>query len=106
MDLRIYYQQIRAVERDIASRDAVVMSMATRDGGKQGVLSEVPRALAASLIVDGKARLASTEEEAHFRSEMIEARQRSAGVAAPLYSTGRVLVAALPNAKPAPAKRG
>ena len=106
MDLRVYYQQIRAVENDIAGRDAVVMSVATRDGGKPGVLSEVARALAASLIVDGRARLATAEEEAQFRADLNEARQRSTGVAAPLYSSGRVQVAALPDAKKNPGKRG
>jgi len=106
MDLRAYYQQIREVERDIPGRDAVVTSVATRDGGKPGVLSEVPRALAARLIVDGRARLSTSDEEAQFRSDSREARQRLTGIAAPLYQTGRVMVAALPDGKKNSAKRG
>ena len=106
MDLRAYYQQIRAVEREIADRDAVVMSVATRDGGKAGVLSEVPRGLAASLIVDGRARLATSEEVAQFRTGADQARERAAGLAAPLYNTGRVLVAALADGKKNAVKRG
>jgi len=106
MDLRVYYQQIRAVENDIAGRDAVVVSVATRDGGKAGVHSEVPRALAAKLIVDGKARLATAEEEALFRADSDEIRRRASGMPTQLYSAGRVQVAALPEAKKNPTKRG
>ena len=106
MDLRVYYQQIRAVEREIVDRDAVVVSVATRDGGKAGVLSEVPRGLAAGLIVDGRARLATSEEVAQFHTAADEARQRAAGIAAPLYNSGRVIVAALSGAKKNSTKRG
>ncbi|MEO8026324.1 MAG: hypothetical protein ABI823_07610 [Bryobacteraceae bacterium] len=106
MDLRVYYQQIRAVESEIAEQDAIVMSLATRDGGKPGILSEVPRAVAAKLIVDGKARLASTDEESRYRSDAEEAGRRAAGVRAPLYETGRIQVAAIPEVKKTPTRRG
>ncbi len=106
MDLRFYYQQIRAIEESIAGQDAVVVSEPTRDGGKGGVFSDVSRALAAKLIVDGKARLATVEEEERYRVELDEARRRIAGVPAPFYSTGRVQVSALADAKKNPVKRG
>ena len=62
MDLRVYYQRIRDMQQTIGDSFAVVVSRETPDGGKPGVKSEVPRDLAARMIVDGRARLASEEE--------------------------------------------
>jgi len=67
MDLRIYYQKIRDVESSIAGADAVVVSCSTPEGGRAGVLCEVPRAVAAKLVVDGKARLATEEETRDYQ---------------------------------------
>lgn len=47
---------------------AVVISRATPDGGRAGVKTELPRAVAARLIAEGKADLADPEETARFRS--------------------------------------
>jgi len=62
MNLQQYYRRIRDCEEGIASQDAWVVSEATADGGRDGVLSEVPRRVAARLIVDGLGRLAAGEE--------------------------------------------
>jgi hypothetical protein len=77
MDLRIYYQKIREVEAKIDDVFPVVISLATADGGKAGVCSEVPRRLAAKLVVEGLAKLASSEEAEAFRKENAEAARRA-----------------------------
>ena len=64
MDLRIYYQTIRRIEAEIPEDSVVVVSLETSDGGRPGVRTEVPRAVAARLIVDQKAELASAEAAA------------------------------------------
>lgn len=70
MDLRNYYRRVREIETQIVERDAVVVSEATPDGGRSGRMSEVPRAVAARLVADGKARLATTEEAEQYRHEL------------------------------------
>jgi hypothetical protein len=77
MDLRAYYEKIRRIEALIEAVFAVVTSRATPDGGRAGVMTEMPRAMAARLIADGKADLASPEETARFRAEA-EARWKEA----------------------------
>lgn len=62
MNLQQYYRRIRECEEGLASRDVWVASLATADGGREGVLSEVPRRVAARMVVDGLARLAEPEE--------------------------------------------
>lgn len=77
MDLRRYYQQLRDIEASIADEHVVVVSNATPDGGKAGVLIEVPRQNAAKQIVDGRARLASAEESERYYKSIKEARTRA-----------------------------
>jgi uncharacterized Fe-S cluster-containing radical SAM superfamily enzyme len=67
MDLRTFYQKLRKLEREIAEPHVVVISHETSDGGKEGQESEVSRANAARLILEGRARLATTEETAAYR---------------------------------------
>ena len=69
MDLLSYYEKIRTIEAVIETVFAVVTSRATPDGGRAGVKTELPRAVAARLIADGKADLASPEDTAAFRAE-------------------------------------
>jgi hypothetical protein len=66
MDVRIYFQKIRRIEAGIALPHTVVVSLDTPDGGKAGVMTEVSRATAAQLVVDGKARLGTEEETSEF----------------------------------------
>ena len=81
MDLRAYYQTIRRIEGEIREESVVIVSAATPDGGRAGVLTEVPRAVAARLVVEQKAELASEEAAAKFRSGT-ESKWRSANGAA------------------------
>jgi hypothetical protein len=57
MDLREYYRKIREQEQKIAEPFVTVVSLQTRDGGRPGRKTVVPRAVAAKMIVDGKAEL-------------------------------------------------
>lgn len=70
MDLRMFYQKMRKLEENIASTHPVVVSVETQDGGKAGVRTEVSREMAAKLIVEGRARLASDEESDEFRKSL------------------------------------
>lgn len=69
MDLRAYYEKIGRIETLIDTAFAVVISRAMPDGGRGGIKTELPRGMAARLIADGKADLASPEEAAQFRAE-------------------------------------
>ncbi len=82
MDLKVYYQKLRQVEAGISAADVVVVSVETPDGGRAGVKTEVPRLVAARMLVDGKARLANAEEEAQYREKAAEARQAAEQAAA------------------------
>jgi hypothetical protein len=62
MNLRAYFQKIRAAEESIAEEVVHVVSLPTDDGGLEGIFTEVPRALAAKLLVEGKSRLATNDE--------------------------------------------
>jgi hypothetical protein len=77
MDLRTFYQNIRRIAAEIAEDAVVIISRETSDGGRAGVKTEVPRALAARLIAEGKAELANPEEAAEFRAAT-EARWKEA----------------------------
>jgi uncharacterized Fe-S cluster-containing radical SAM superfamily enzyme len=68
MDLRAFYQKLRKIEREIADVHVVVVSQETPDGGRPGQLAEVSRTIAARLILEGRARLATIEETAEFRA--------------------------------------
>jgi hypothetical protein len=67
MDVKTYYQRIRATEATITTPFAVVSSLPTDDGGKKGVLVEVPRHLAAKMIVEGSAEIAPADQATAFR---------------------------------------
>jgi hypothetical protein len=77
MDLRQFYRKIREIESSIPDKYPFVMSLATDDGGKEGVIAEVPRYQAARLIVEGKARLA-TDEEKKAHLDNLAAAQKAA----------------------------
>jgi hypothetical protein len=75
MDLRAYYQNIRALEATIDSEFPLVISRETGDGGKEGARTEVPRRLAAKMLLEGNARLATAEEARRYREATEEARK-------------------------------
>jgi hypothetical protein len=73
MELRVYYQKIRNVESGIQDEFPVVVSRETSDGGVAGVRSQVTRGLAARLVVEEKATLATPEETQEFLAEQAAA---------------------------------
>ena len=76
MDLRIFFQKMREIERAIAEDPTLVVSLETSDGGKPGLVSEVRRTVAALLLVEGRARLADPSEAAEYRARTKAARLR------------------------------
>jgi hypothetical protein len=77
MDLKVYYQKIRQTVDTFPDKDVVIVSCETGDGGKAGVYTEVPKAVAAKMMVDGAAQVASMEDTAAFRKAQAEARQQA-----------------------------
>jgi hypothetical protein len=76
MDLRAYYRKVREVEASISEEHVVLVSLATPEGGKPGVRTEAPRAIAAKLIAEGRARLADTDESEEFRTANRQAKEK------------------------------
>lgn len=72
MDLRVYYQKLRDIESEIQDAFPVVISRETPDGGKAGVKTQVPKKIAARMVANGMAELASAEEAAEFRARAAE----------------------------------
>jgi hypothetical protein len=75
MDMKVYYEKLRRIEAEMANCDVVVVSLETPDGGKAGVKGEVAKEVAAKLIVENRARVATEEEAADFRAEVVEAKR-------------------------------
>jgi hypothetical protein len=83
MDLRVYYQKIRKLEAELAEPFAVIVSKETGDGGKAGIRTDVPKLLAARMVVEERADLASAEEAAQFRAEVEQKWREAQGIEAP-----------------------
>jgi hypothetical protein len=77
MDVKQYYRKVNEVEMGLKDKYPMVISLETADGGKAGIVSEVSRTLAAKLIVEGRAALASEVEIERYRNEQA-ATKRSA----------------------------
>jgi|SRR5579871_4187467 len=77
MDLRLFYQKLRKLEQEISDPHVLVVSLETTDGGRAGQKSEVTRALAAKMILEGRARLATAEEVAENRAAVEQGRQEA-----------------------------
>ena len=75
MNLRDYYREISEVESKIPGTFALVISLETSNGGREGMTSEVNRATAAKMIVEKKARLATPEEVSELRTSKAEAQR-------------------------------
>jgi hypothetical protein len=69
MDLRTWYKKVRDAEAGLTGEHFVMISLATSEGGKEGVRTEVPRSIAARLIAETRARVASEEEALEFHEE-------------------------------------
>ena len=75
MDLRAYYSKLREIEAGLPTPQVAVVSLPTPDGGKAGVVTEVPTPIAARMIVELSARQATEAETAAFHEEQTAARQ-------------------------------
>ena len=82
MDLQVYYRKIRETMDKIEGLFAIVVSLESPDGGKAGVKTEVPKHIAAKMIVDGLARLATPDEIREFLAEKAEAKRKADQAAA------------------------
>lgn len=95
MDLRAYYQKIREVEATLEEPFVVLSSLATPEGGKEGVRSEVAKSTAAKYIAEGRARLSTPEEVREFHQQKQTARKE----AERLETAGRIQFAVLPESE-------
>jgi hypothetical protein len=77
MDIKQYYRKIREIEAKINEPFPLVVSLDTPDGGKRGVISEVPRAVAAKLLAESRAVLATEEEREQYWQQQFAARKAS-----------------------------
>lgn len=75
MDLKVYYQKLRSTEAGIAEEFPVIVSNETQDGGKEGRYAEVTRAIAAKMVAEGAARLATADEAKAYRDAQAEAKK-------------------------------
>ena len=75
MNVKAYYQKIRELERALTDSFVVIVSHDTSDGGKGGLLTEVPKHLAARMIADDRAHLASEDATLQFRVKSVEAKR-------------------------------
>lgn len=67
MDLKNYFSRMRLLEQSLPGEYVTIVSTETGDGGRPGVITEVPRELAARMIIDMRARVASEEELRELR---------------------------------------
>ena len=75
MDVRQYYKKLHELEATMPEANAVVVSFETPDGGKAGVLTEVPRRNACQLMLEGRAEVASQAQAEEFRRDEAAKRQ-------------------------------
>ena len=69
MKLTDYFKKVHELEAGIAAKDVHVVSLATSDGGKAGVVTLAPKRVGCQLVVDGQARLPHRKEIAVFELE-------------------------------------
>lgn len=74
MDVKQYFKKLHELEAEVKEADVIVVSYETPDGGKAGVMTEVPRRNACQLVLERRARMASEAEAAAYRQ--CEAAQR------------------------------
>ena len=77
MDLRVYFQKVKQIEENIEGAYAVIVSHETSDGGLPGMFTEVHKASAAKLVVEGKARMATIDETNAFQQAKVLAKDES-----------------------------
>lgn len=77
MDVKQYYRKFREAENGILEQYPLVVSLETPDGGRAGVISEVSREVAARMLVEGRAALASIEEQELYRERQALAKKKA-----------------------------
>jgi len=89
-----YWAAVHAIEAKISEPDAVLVSLATPQGGRAGVLIEAPAREAARMIVEKQAVLATPQQAAEFRRKALRMKQaedkRQADVAEVLETARRL----------------
>ena len=75
MNLKGYYQKLREMERSLVEPFVVIASQETPDGGREGTLTEAPRLIAAKMILEGRARIATDEQVRAFQLGKAEAKR-------------------------------
>ncbi len=98
MDVKQYYKKIREVESTLPGQYVFVVSLATPDGGKPGVVSEVTREVAAKMIVEARAVPASDDDKGAFLEQQLVARK--AAHKADLARRIQVAIIAEPDVEP------
>lgn len=104
MDLRQYYKKLYELESKMPETHVLVVSVETGDGGREGVVTEVPRRNACQLILDGRAKRVEPEQEAEYRGH--EALMRGEFQRAKTASRIQVQLMPSETGNPAPAKSG
>jgi hypothetical protein len=69
MDVKAYFKKLHELEARIAAEHVIVVSRETADGGRAGVMSEVPKRVACQLALEGRAEFASPEQVEDYRLE-------------------------------------
>ena len=77
MDVRQYYRKLRDIEANISEAYPLVVSLETADGGRPGVVSEVSRYVAAKLILEGRAVVATEREKLAYLEQQATAKKAS-----------------------------
>lgn len=104
MDVKQYYRKIAEAEAKISDAYPVVVSRQTEDGGKAGVVCEVSRPVAAKMIVENRAVLATAAEKEQYLEQQVLARK----LAEKVEMARRVQVAIISESDlktPAPSKK-
>jgi len=78
MDLKVHFLKLRELAAEIEDKDLYVVSKATADGGKAGVMTLVPKLAACELIVLDKARRATEDEILEYELKQAEEREAAA----------------------------
>jgi hypothetical protein len=100
MDLRQYFKRIRETEASLAEPFPLIVSLETPEGGKSGAVSEVPREIAAKMLVEGRAVLATEKEKQAYVERQLSAKK--AAEKAELARRLQVAIITDPNFAPVP----
>jgi hypothetical protein len=68
MNLRTYYQNVKRIREGLPEPYVFLTSLSTPNGGKEGIVTEVETSLAARMIADLIARIATSEEIAAYQA--------------------------------------